>query len=259
MQYYIVCNWKMSPSSFVKAKALMTQYNKLLRPAKKGRGLSLPRVVVCPPFLYYQFVDEKRTSVIHLGAQDIFWKSKGRFTGKISAPMVQEFGAGYVIVGHTELRALGDTDELVVLKIREALKHKLTPIVCVGYRDWKRESKALLTHFSADEMDRIIIAYEPKEAVGTLTALSAEEVGKVVYDIKKMIYRRFRKKRFLGIVGIGTQKEFIPKTPILYGGNVTAANHKEYIEISGVNGFMLGRESLNPQGVKTIYQTMEGG
>jgi len=257
MKHYIVCNWKMSPSSFAKTKVLVAQYNKVLKPSKKAKIGNEVDIVICPPFLYFQYIDEKRNKHLKLGAQNVFWQGKGPYTGQISAAMVKEFGAGFVIVGHTELRRLGDTEEMVFLKIREVLKQGLTPIVCVGYSDWLKEVRNLITNFSAEEINKMMIAYEPREAIGSETALPAQKVAHVTYTIKKLIYKRFKRKRFLGIVGIGSQKELIPKPPLLYGGGVTAENFMSYINEGGVQGFMVGRESLKPDSIAKMSQKLE--
>ena len=162
-----------------------------------------------------------------------------------------------MLVGHSELRYLGDSDKIVIAKIRETLKMDMTPIVCVGYRNYLKETRNVISNFSADEVNRMIFAYEPLEAVGAGRPISSEKVGHVVRSIKGMIFRRFRKKYLLGMVGLGGSTVQVPKPPILYGGDVTTENFKEYLEISELSGFVIGRESMKPESVEKIVRKIE--
>jgi len=254
MKYYLVCNWKMNPYSFNKAKELIISYNKLFRSKKKKSKKNLIEIIICPPYLYFQLVDERRSKAIKLGAQDIFWESKGPYTGKISARMIKEFGAEYVIIGHSELRRLGDTENLVNMKIREALKRNIIPLVCIGYDNYLKELKSVVNSFSADEINRMIFAYEPIEAIGTGMPASIQEVERAVKEMKKTIYKRFRRKYFLGLVRLGGKKSFIPRPPILYGGSVNPENCEMYIHNIDIQGFVIGKESLKPESIKKIAE-----
>ncbi|MDD5731810.1 MAG: triose-phosphate isomerase [Patescibacteria group bacterium] len=251
MRYYFICNWKMYPSSFGKARALLADYNKFFTPTKKENWIN-KKIVVCPSAPFFQLFDEKRTHTIKLGSQNIFWKSTGNYTGQISARMAKDFGVEYVIIGHSELRANGDTDILVNLKIKEALKYYITPIVCVGHKDYLRETLNVLNDFSSDEVNKMIFAYEPIEAIGTNNPEDPEKVEKAVRQIKKLIYQRFRKKLFVRMFGLGGNKNNIPKPAILYGGSVNLQNYKKFLSIPDLSGFVVGRESLNPSNIKEI-------
>ena len=251
MRYYFICNWKMNPASFGKARSLLNEYNKLFVPNKKERWLD-KKVVVCPPFLYFQLFDQYRARSIHLGAQNIFWKSRGNYTGQVSAKMIKDFGSEYVIVGHSELREAGDNEYLIREKIREALKFSITPIICVGYNDYIKETLNILNSFLAEEINRMIFAYEPVEAIGSNNPISPERVEEVIHGMKKLIYRKFRKKLFARLFGLGGRKNLIPHPAILYGGSINLQNYKNYLRVPDLGGFVIGRESLNPVNIKEI-------
>ena len=257
MTYYVVCNWKMNPSSFDKAKEFIGHYNKIASSKKGAKAKNAVKLIVCPPFVYFQLFDEKRSRRIELGAQDIFFKDAGPYTGKISSKMVKEFGAQFVIVGHSALRRMGDNEEIVNIKIRESLKKGLTPVVCVGTFDYFRETRNIINSFSAEEVNKMVFAYEPIEAVGTLHPASPEKTAKVVREIKKMIYKRFKRKGFLGLVNLGGKKYLVPKPPILYGGSVNPANCELYLHNTDISGFVIGAESLRPEGIKKIVEKIE--
>ncbi|MBI2448172.1 triosephosphate isomerase [Candidatus Microgenomates bacterium] len=247
----------MSPSSFAKAKGLMAAYNKALTGRKNQKSQGKAEVIICPPFLYFQMVDERRSRLMHLGAQNVFWKGQGPYTGQISARMVNEFGAEYVLVGHSESRRLGDTDVIVATKVREILKNNMTPIICVGYKDFVRETKSIVNNFSAEEIGNMFFAYEPIGSIGTLKPAHPEQVGKAIRSIKNIIFRRFRRKYFFGMVGIGGSKNMVPQPVVLYGGSINGENFRDYLEMSELSGFIIGRESFRPESLKKMVQKIE--
>lgn len=251
MKYYFICNWKMYPSGFAKARLLLGDYNKLFAPTKKEKWLD-KKVVICPPAPFFQLFDEKRIRSVKLGAQNIFWKSSGNYTGQISARMAKDFGSEYVIIGHPELRANGDTDLIVNLKIKEALKYYITPIVCVGYKDFIRETQNILNSFASEEVNKMIFAYEPLAAIGGSSPETSERVERAIRKIRKLIYQRFRKKFYVKMFGLGSGKNDVPKPAIVYGGSVNAQNYKNYTSMPDLGGFIFGRESLSPENIKKI-------
>ena len=125
MKPLIVANWKMNPPTLKEAKLLFNSVKKGLKNIKNAK------VVICPPFVY---LPELQTTnyKLHLGAQDCFWRKKGAFTGEISPLMLKNLGCEYTIVGHSERRALGETDEMINKKIKAALSMGLKPILCIG-------------------------------------------------------------------------------------------------------------------------------
>ena len=160
-------------------------------------------MVVCPVFTVLRDVqDVVGDTNIGLGAQNLYWEDAGAFTGEISAPMIKDTGAQYVIIGHSERRQFfAETDETVNKKIRAALNHGLMPIVCVGEMLEDREAgkteevirtqvTGSLDGFSAEELRKLIIAYEPVWAIGTGKTATPEQAQEVHASIKRFRGRR---------------------------------------------------------------------
>src|SRR3989344_5029239 len=122
----IIGNWKMHPLTLQEAERLFSLVAKGISRIKKTE------VVLCPPFIYLEKLKKIRTSKINLGAQDAFFAEVGAFTGEVSGAMLYNLGVQYVILGHSERRALGETNALVNKKIKASLSAGLIPIVCVG-------------------------------------------------------------------------------------------------------------------------------
>lgn len=224
MKKIIIANWKMNPSTLAEAKLLFNS-------AKKGvKNIKNIEVVICPPFLYISNLGP-RTSKIKLGAQDCFWEESGPFTGEISLLMLKNFGCDYVIVGHSERRALGETDEMINRKLRAALKKKIKPILCIGETFKERKEgktfRILKSQLIKDlkgflkPKDQIVVAYEPVWAIGTGIPCQPRDAKEVLIWLKK----------------------FLPKNQTIYGGSVNSENAQNYIKI-GFNGLLVGGASL---------------
>src|SRR3989344_4874649 len=166
----IIGNWKMNPLITKEAGKLFESI------AKSVSRIKNTEVVVCPPFIYLDKLTKIRTSKVKLGAQNAFYEESGAFTGEISALMLYDLGARYVILGHSERRALGETNTLINKKIKASIKAGLNPILCVGedIRDENHEYlnfikiqiEECLNGVSKDSISKIIIAYEPVWAIG---------------------------------------------------------------------------------------------
>lgn len=201
-------------------------------------------VVVCPPVLYLGSLSRGGSNV-SLGAQDVFWESGGAHTGEVSPRMLAAAGATHVIVGHSERRANGETDEIVNRKVRVAVAAGLSVIVCVG--EPERDTDGAYATFVRDELeralasvpktktDKLIIAYEPIWAVGEKAAMAAHPA--LVREMA--IYIR----RVLADIFGRTASDRIP---ILYGGSVDAKNAPAFIAEARVAGLLVGRASLSP-------------
>src|SRR3990167_613416 len=124
----VIGNWKLNPGNTLEAKTLFAELK------KKIPKTTTAKVVVAPPFLFIPELAKGAASVIKLGAQDVHYEERGAVTGEIGAGMLASFGVEYVIVGHSERRALGETDTQVNKKVQALLKRKLTPVVCIGER-----------------------------------------------------------------------------------------------------------------------------
>lgn len=242
----IAGNWKM---------------NKTLREAQEYAGKLLGLlgeiteidVVVCAPFTALSVLkDELEESVIHIGAQNMFYANDGAYTGEISASMLVDAACTYVILGHSERREiLRETDEEIAKKVKVALKAGLTPILCVGENLAQREEGRAfavvrgqvekdLTDLSADDLKRVVIAYEPIWAIGTGKTASSEDAQEMCAMIRSNL---------AGIAGTVADE-----VNILYGGSVKADNIAELMAQPDVDGALVGGASLDPEGFAQLVQ-----
>jgi triosephosphate isomerase len=201
-------------------------------------------VVVAPPFTALSAAVEAAAGTpIAIAAQDVYFEREGAFTGEISAGMLADAGATFVIIGHSERRRLfGDTDERVRRKIRAALAAGLRPIVCIGETLEEREAgrthvvldqqiKAGLDGLSADEVAGLVLAYEPVWAIGTGKNATAAEAADAHAHIRRRLAAWFSP----------TASE---RCRILYGGSVKPENIAELIGLADVDGALVGGASL---------------
>jgi triosephosphate isomerase len=189
--------------------------------------------------------DLLKNTDISLGAQNLHWEEKGAFTGEVAPNMVKEF-CSYVIIGHSERRTyFGETDETVNKKIAAAIKHGLTPIVCVGetlsqYESGltaevvRRQIKAGFAGIDASNAAKIVVAYEPVWAIGTGKASSGENAN----HVHQKVIRPALSELF-GTDGAEAIR-------ILYGGSVTASNASEFFAYPDIDGALVGGASLKP-------------
>ncbi len=199
------------------------------------------KIVLCPPFIYLPFF--KVNKEISLGAQDVANVEKGRSTGQISANMLKEFGAKYVIIGHSERRSNGETDTQIVDKVKCALVCGLTPIVCVGELNKDSGFSKIFDQVDVvlkniENKNKIIFAYEPVWAIGSGDIPTTSDVKKVVDSIKN-------RSRELGF-----------NADILYGGSVDEKNFKIFAK-AGVDGFLLGGVTLKTDRFIELIKGME--
>ena len=210
-------------------------------------------VMIAPPFTALASVAEvvKGTSVA-LGAQNLFWKNEGAYTGEISPLMLSDIGCQYAIIGHSERRQyFGDTDELVNAKIRAALEHKLIPVFCVGETETQREAKETfsvldkqvtkgLEGFSSGALTGVlVIAYEPVWAIGTGKTATTDQVQEVHAFLRSLVEKRF--------------DNLLAKTvKILYGGSVKPDNVTEIMNMPDVDGALVGGASLTAKVFNSI-------
>jgi triosephosphate isomerase len=197
--------------------------------------------VLCPPFVYLPLVAEAaKGTELAVGAQDMHWEEKGAFTGEVSATMLKDF-ATHVIIGHSERRQyFGETDETVNQKLRAALEHGLTPIVCVGEtgpeRNAGRMEDVLRTQVQGALVDitlpeSAVIAYEPVWAIGTGVAATAEDANQAIAFIRGEV---------ASLQGDATAQAI----RILYGGSVSPSNIAELAAQPEVDGGLIGGASL---------------
>lgn len=231
MRTLIAANWKMHGSmDWVEKPA---RFDAILPPSERKEI----DVLICPPALYIAPMTAA-SGTIAIGAQNCHYADTGAHTGEISAKMIKDAGASYVIVGHSERREAGETDADVQAKAKAACRHNLIPIICVGESLRQREageaqaivSTQLAASLPSGETD-IVIAYEPIWAIGTGKVPTLEDIDAMHNHIRK-------------IVGGGIR--------ILYGGSVKPANAKEILAVENVNGALIGGASLEMESLADI-------
>jgi triosephosphate isomerase len=233
-------NWKMN-KTIAEARELVNALREdLTRIAASGKT----QVVLCPPFVALaQVAALVKDTPIKVGAQNLFWESKGAYTGEIAPTMLNEV-CDYVIIGHSERRQyFGETDEGVNKKTRAALAHHLTPIVCVGENLQQYEVgqtaamvgaqvRAAFKDLARDDAARIVIAYEPVWAIGTGKAASGAGANAVI-----------------GLTIRGALAELYDEATaqairVQYGGSVTPKNVAEFFAQPEIDGALVGGASL---------------
>ena len=241
----IAGNWKMN-----KTAAEAVQFVREIR-----HGLNQIEAVdsvVCPPFIALPAVhDALQATRIGVGAQNMYFEESGAFTGECAPSMLTPF-CQYVILGHSERRAyFGETDEGVNRKIKAALAHGLTPMICVGESLEQNEAgetqsfvsgqvRAAFAGLTADQASQCIIAYEPIWAIGTGKSASAAQAGSII-----------------GLTVRGTIADLFGETTaqtlrIQYGGSVNENNIADYMAHPDIDGALVGGASLKPSFVELV-------
>jgi triosephosphate isomerase len=211
-------------------------------------------VVFCPPFTALSPVKELLKGTPYgLGAQDIYWKEQGAFTGEIAPAMLKDVGCDYVIIGHSERREhFGETNQTVNLKAKAALAAGIKPIICVGESLAQREAgetnsliknqtEQALTGISVTDIPTVVIAYEPIWAIGTGRSSTAKDANEVIGLIRQTI---------AGLFG----QELAEQVRIQYGGSVKPENIKEYMDQPEIDGALVGGASLEIESFRKIVK-----
>ena len=225
---YFVANWKMY-GNLTSLNAL----NKVIN-ISRSKFFKKAKFIYCPPFtLLDQFVKKTRNTNIEVGAQDChFVNGSGPYTGMISANQIKKLGTKYIILGHSEKRSDGDTNQIINKKILISIKEKLKIILCIGEtlkdKKNKNEINVIKTQLNSC-LKNIIIAYEPVWSIGTGRVPSNAEIYKNVKFIKNFIKKKFKKKNVV----------------VLYGGSVNQKNIGILKKINNIDGFLIGGASQN--------------
>ena len=237
---FIAGNWKMYKSS-TEAVELVSELQ------EKYDEFEGAQVVVIPPFTALCDVHiTLQGSPIQIGSQNVYWEDEGAYTGEISAPMLKDIGCTYVVIGHSERRQyFGETNTTVNRKIKAALAHDLTPIMCIGESLKERENGETINlvqtqisegfeGFDAGTVRKIIIAYEPIWAIGTGLTATPEQAQEVHAFIRKELSEKYGNDT--GACAI-----------ILYGGSVKPANTFSLLKEKDINGALVGGASLSAE------------
>jgi triosephosphate isomerase len=244
----IAGNWKMNYNLHQSINFIESLKSEIL---KKERNCD---IIICPN--YIALSEAYRIIVntpIKLGAQNIYFEENGAFTGETSADMVKSAGCEYVILGHSERRTIfNESDEIINLKIKQALKHRLKPIFCVGETLDEREKNLTksvvkyqiengLKNINYDEILNIIIAYEPVWAIGTGKNATPEQAEEVHYFIRDLIKEKY-------------SSDISDKIIIQYGGSVKPENSRDLLSQENIDGALVGGACLK---VDTFIQIIE--
>lgn len=234
----IAGNWKMNKTC-AEAVALVRELRGLVSQVRDR-----VEIVVAPPFTALHPVAKAlEDSNVLLAAQNCHWEASGAYTGEVSAPMLKELGAAYVILGHSERRQyFGETDESVNRRAQAVLKAGLVPIVCVGEtleeREGKRtlevvtrQVKGALAGFQPDEVARMVMAYEPVWAIGTGRTATSDQAQEVHAHIRELLVATF-------------SREIAQRVRIQYGGSMKPENAADLLARPDVDGGLIGGASL---------------
>ena len=235
----IAGNWKMYKTRD-EALEFIFAVNKKMPPRDQVE------TVICAPAPLLRSLVKRQVDHLRIGAQNMHEADEGAFTGEISAKLLEELNVSYVIIGHSERRAYyNETDDAINKKIKQALKYDITPILCVGESLEVRQSgqtedvvfkqvDADLKGLSPEELEKVIIAYEPIWAIGTGVQATNEEANTTIKAIRYRIHE--------------TSGEVSTKIRILYGGSVKPETIEGLMQETDIDGALIGGASLIASG-----------
>ena len=224
----------MNPSALAEVKVL---FKKISLASGRLRNVE---TILCPPFIFLSVLSGVG---VKLGSQDVFWQNGGRFTGEISPEMLKGLGVSHCIIGHSERRELGESDEVVSKKVNAALREGLRAVMCIGERE--RDSSGVYFDFLKDQLKKslagvplrfltdLIIAYEPIWAIGKSfrDSMTPADIREMTIFIRKVLSDIYERK-------------VVSSVPIIYGGSVEPENVAEVLKEGGVDGVLVGHRSL---------------
>lgn len=228
---FALANWKMN-GDLALVRSFIEKFN------QKNNKCT---VVVCPPTALIRafcgFVHE-------IGAQNCFYEKKGAFTGETSPELIKQMGCNYVILGHSERRAIfGESDEFIFKKWKAAIEHKLTPILCIGEKseersNWKNVLAAQLENYCNESLNLqgTIFAYEPVWSIGTGKVPSSAEISEALNFVRDTLGRS-------------------GNYHVVYGGSVNGANSANILQIDGIDGVLVGSASLKLDDFEAIINS----
>jgi len=229
-----IANWKMF-GDLNSVKSIESVIN-----LSKKKNYENTKIVYCPPYtLLNNFVIKTRKTNLDIGAQNCHHEiNTGPYTGSISSTMIKKLGVKYVIIGHSENRSNGETNNQINKKIHSAISNNLNVIFCIGENLSEKKNKKAnfilkkqinIGLKKIKKINKIIFAYEPVWSIGTGKVLTNKELTKQIIIIKKIIKNKFKNQ----------------KTKIIYGGSVNNQNINNFKQIKEINGFLIGGASQN--------------
>lgn len=249
----IVGNLKMNLLTIVERDRYLESFKKEF----KGKKIDDSVIVLCPPAVHIESFGKKiKNKIVSVGAQNIFWEERGSYTGEISAAMIKNTGAGFVIIGHSERRGyFAETNATANAKIKVALKNGIIPIYCVGETKEDRAAGNTarivseqviegLAEVPLGKVGLVVIAYEPVWAVGSDVVPTSNEIMEVRILIRKILTDAY---------GVAVAE----KIRLLYGGSVKATTVNQVCIEPGMDGALVGRESLVPREFIKIVEIID--
>jgi len=234
----------------------LDEARRIFRSTKNITGkLKNTKVVLCPPYVYIPSLRSKRSqSPISIGAQDVSFEEQGAFTGEVSPIMLKDLGVEYVIVGHSERRGQGESDETVAKKVFSVVELGIHAVLCVGEKERKDDGSHLdflksqiknsLNKVPRKYAGKLVIAYEPVWAIGAKESMDPANVLEMSIFVKKVISDIYGHEEALA-------------TPVLYGGAVNFRNAGDIIMKGEVDGLLVGRESVNSSGFVELLKAVD--
>ena len=237
----------MNPKTLIEAKKIATDLKKTMKSIRHVEA------VMCPPFVYLPVISGMTSTTVLLGAQNAFQETVGAYTGEVSFFQLPQFKVSYVIVGHSERRAMGESDELINKKVLAVTGDGMTAILCVGekIRDKQGDYFAVvrgqivsgLKNLPRKLLNHLVIAYEPVWAIGAKEAMSPREIHEMFIFTKKVFHDLY------GTYGDGVR--------FLYGGSVSPENAAEIVRDGFVQGLLVGRDSVNSKNFAEIIKQVD--
>jgi len=240
----IIGNWK----SYVEKKE---DAKKLLTNAKRIALKTRHKIVIAPPAPFLALLSGDKRASVKTSAQDISDTTVGAATGEVSGAVIKDAGASYVIVGHSERRARGETDALIAEKVIRALSAGLMPVLCVGEKErdanagylqvLRAQLDAVFSKLTPKDRTKVVVAYEPVWAIGKTAkdAAAPRDVAEMMLYIKKVLTPH------------GAEKALV-----IYGGSVESANAKALMKEGGVGGFLVGHASADAKMFSAIVSAV---
>jgi triosephosphate isomerase len=243
----IVANWKAYVQSSEKAKKLFAGAKRITKPDIK--------IVLAPPAPYLGMFAPGNRSKVSIASQDLSLSTGGAATGEITAALLSDLGVTYSIIGHSERRAMGETDASVSEKVQHALANKIIPIVCVGESDRDADAKyltalraqlhAVFDPLAPKQRAQVVIAYEPIWAIGKPAneAITPDDLTEMVLYLRK-------------VIGAYIPGRGVEKIQILYGGSVDTGNARSLCSGSGIDGLLIGRASVDSDSFAALVKAV---
>ncbi len=246
--YLAVGNWKANPKSQREVSAYFSYFS--------GKRFSKhPPFIIATPFPFLSLAKAKAPKFCKIAGQTISAKEEGAHTGGVTVAMLKSVGVTHVILGHSELRKEGETDEAVATKTLLTVNASLTAIICVGEQERKSDGshftfienqlRAALSEIDRTKTSKVVIAYEPLWAVNGDKSATDVETYEVIVRLRRLL---------VDMYGMDNAK----KVKILYGGTVTNENARSFVESGGADGILVGRASWKPESFSKLIHSLYG-